>query len=382
MTIRVLAVLEARYVTGAVKPVLEFAREASQPGASPHIEISFLTFLRGEKSNSFTRALETQGLPLDPVWERRAFDFSVLGQLREIVERRKPDIIWTHSVKSHFLIRLAGLHRRAKWVAFHHGYTATALRTHVYNQLDRWSHRGAARLVTVCEHFARQIEARGISPRRLRVQHTPIRPAQPDPDFSRVDFRRQAGLADQSLVLLTVGRLSAEKDQALFLQAAALLRQLDPNFPFQLLILGDGPERGALQTLAVSLNIEPLIIFAGQQDNTAPYYAAADIFVLSSRTEGSPNVLLEAMDAGLAIVATAVGGVPEVVRHEESALLIPAADPVALAQAILRLSREPELRARLVAAGKKLVDQNSPQQYFQRVAGMFTEVMLEERPAS
>lgn len=379
MTIRVMVVLEARYVTGAVKPVFEFAREAARREAFPRIELSVLTFMRNETANSFTRAVEAEGLPLDVIPEKRAFDPSILRQLREIVARRKPDIIWTHSVKSHFLIRLAGLHREAKWIAFHHGYTSTALRTRLYNQLDRWSHKGADRLVTVCDAFAQMLEKRGISRSKLRVQHSPIRPVPPHPSFSAAAARLELGLDPESKIVLSVGRLSGEKNQALLLRAVARVHELAPTLPLRLLIVGDGPERASLNILAATLGVSSIVTFAGHQNRPESFYRASDIFVLSSRTEGSPNVLLEAMDAGLAIVATTVGGVPEMVGHEQSALLVPSEDQEAMARAILRLLEDPNLRSRLVAAGKQVLSKHTPEEYFRSVSRIFEEILNPSR---
>src|SRR5579859_5234555 len=132
--IRILSILEAASVTGPAKAVLEFAREAGHPDAQPKIELSLLTFLRGNVDNAFIETVRDRGLPLDVVSEKGRFDFGVIPQLRQVVARRKPHIIWTNSVKSHFLIRWSGLHRKARWVAFHHGYTTTDWRARSYNQ--------------------------------------------------------------------------------------------------------------------------------------------------------------------------------------------------------------------------------------------------------
>lgn len=375
MTIRVLVLLEARTVTGAVKPIFEFSREAAKPGASPRIHLSVLTFLRNESGNTFTRAVEAEGLPLDTVVEKYPLDPGVIAQLRAIVARRKPDIIWTNSVKSHFLTRLAGLHRQAKWVAFHHGYTTTAVRTRLYNQLDRWSHLGADRLVTVCDHFARLLERHGVKRRRLRVQHSPIRSCGVRHTGPSPAFREQLGIDAGVFVVLTVGRLSHEKNQALLMRALSRALQLDHSLPLLAIIVGDGPERAPLESLAAALGVSQSVRFAGHQNDTGPYYRSADIFVLPSRTEGSPNVLLEAIDAGLPIVATAVGGVPEVVTHEQSALLVPSGDDEAMAQAIVRMVRNPDLRNNLIETSRQVLDRQSPEQYFRNVSQIFEEVL-------
>src|SRR5207248_7230096 len=115
---------------------------------------------------------------------------------------------------------------------------------------------------------------------------------------------------------------------------------------------------------AAQSGIGQRIIFAGQVTDVRPFYAMSDAFVLPSHTEGSPNVLLEAMAARVPIVATAVGGVPEIVENEESALLVPANDPAALAAAIVRLLTDADLGRRLTMNAAETVSKNhSPEEY-------------------
>ena len=140
--------------------------------------------------------------------------------------------------------------------------------------------------------------------------------------------------------MLSVGRLSKEKGQDGLLRAFATV-EAEPK---RLLLLGDGPELEPLRALACELKIQNAVSFPGLQSNVRPYYELADVFVLSSHSEGSPNVLLEAMDAGVPVVATAVGGVPELVTNEVDALLVPDRDVAALAKAITRVLGDEALR--------------------------------------
>ena len=96
------------------------------------------------------------------------------ASLRRIVEQRAPNIVQTHNVKSHFLMRQSGLWRRQPWVAFHHGYTTTDLKMRVYNQLDRWSLRAAHCIITVSHAFARELARAGVPPERICVLHNSV----------------------------------------------------------------------------------------------------------------------------------------------------------------------------------------------------------------
>ncbi|HZP24859.1 MAG TPA: glycosyltransferase [Terriglobales bacterium] len=375
-TLKVLVFLEASNVAGAVKPILEFAREAAAGKGDRDLSLTLALYARSGQESKLTDYLRELGIPVEIIAERHTFDLQVIPQLRELQRKLQPDIVWTNNTKSHFLVRLSGLHRSCEWIAFHHGYTKEARRTRVYNELDRWSLPRARRVVTVCNDFARQLESKGVPADRIRVVRNPIRVSPSVGEAERARLRAQLGVDDAG-VLLSVGRLSREKGHADLLRAMQKLCSSSPGPRSRLVIVGDGPERGALQALCFTLKLEHCVTFTGHQADVGPYYAIADIFVLPSHSEGSPNVLLEALAAELPIVATAVGGVPEVLSNELDALLVPSQAPEALANAITRLLQEPQLRQRLIANGKAVVAKHDPQAYFRNVLGIFEEVMGE-----
>jgi len=363
--------MEPKTVTGAAKSMLGFCREVNELKAKlpdlREIETSIITFERGAQAgtasevagpspNEFVVAAREMGLDVDIIPERARFDLSVVSALRNVVERRKPDIILTHHVKSHLIIRLSGVWHSYPWVAFHHGYTKTQARERLYNRMDRLSLPKADRVVTVCEAFARELTSRAGVPRgRIHVQHNSIRPERArDPEQAQ-SVRKQFEIAPDEKVVLSIGRLSSEKAHLDLVLAFNLLREINPNFRSKLIIVGDGPERGRLDETVRSFGLADSVRFAGQIRNVLPLYDAADVFALPSHSEGSPFVLLEAMAAKVPIVATAVGGVPEMVTDEESALLSPPGNPHALAAAIARVLGDSQLAKRLTANAYALV---------------------------
>ncbi len=154
----------------------------------------------------------------------------------------------------------------------------------------------------------------------------------PDPR-ARQDIRAELGIPPEAWVVGTVGRLAAEKDPALLLRAAAPLLSDDLHLVFT----GDGPELRSLRGQAMRLASGAFVHILGARRDVHRVLAAFDAFALSSRTEGLPLALLEAMAAGLPIVAPAVGGIPDVVEDGVSALLFPPGDEAALRQAVQRL---------------------------------------------
>jgi glycosyltransferase involved in cell wall biosynthesis len=145
-----------------------------------------------------------------------------------------------------------------------------------------------------------------------------------------------------------VGRLSREKDHQTLLQAVSdlVVGKIDAH----LLLVGDGPERPAIEASIRQLRLAGRVTLTGQVPSAEPYYGAADICVLSSLSEGSPNALLEGMAARVPVVATAVGGIPEIATDQVNALLVPPSDRARMAEALAALATDEGLAARLAAA--------------------------------
>ncbi len=346
--IRVLTAIENKMVTGPARILIDFARGAAQPEAGfPAVRVALVTYQRGTEESLLAAAAREAGLEVFTVPERGRFDTSVLAGLREVVDQYRPDILDSRNVKSHFFIRLLGLHKRYPWVAWNHGYTATNLTDRAYNQLDRWSLRAAFRAVTVCGPFADRLVAQGVRRDNITVLHNFVKPFVRPPEDEIRAARIALGLSEEEAVILAAGRLSREKGHADLITAAAELSRMGDLPPFRVVIVGDGPERGALSRQAEALGIANKVVFAGFQRNMAPYFAMARMLALPSHSEGSPNVVLEAMAAGLPIAATSVGGVPEILEHRTTGLLVPGHDSAALAGALREVLTNPELGQRL-----------------------------------
>lgn len=380
--LRVVAVLEALTVTGPAKNLLRFCRRVRAGGEGPRIEITIASFTRGSSSaaaKDFLAAAAADGIPVDLIPEQGRFDRKAIAGLRAVLGQRKADILQTHAVKSAFLTRFGGLQREYRWLAFHHGYTAEKWFVHLYNQLNRWSLLAADRVVTVCQPFARHLESTGVDPQRLDVLPNAIEAFRPPTAEAVAKVKTQLGLKPGEKVILTIGRLSREKGQADLLRAVQLLRRRQPDWPLRLVLVGDGVDRVMLEALATSLDLKQVCCFAGQQRDVAPYWACADVFALPSHSEGSPNVVLEAMAAGCPIVSTAVGGVPDTVIDEQSALLCPPAQPEILAGKLERLLGDATLAAQLREQASLRLDLFTPEAYERSLRAIYGKVMARQR---
>jgi glycosyltransferase involved in cell wall biosynthesis len=176
-------------------------------------------------------------------------------------------------------------------------------------------------------------------------------------DLARFQPRPEDGRTSDELVVGAVARLSPEKGLDVLLRAAA--RLLDGGRALRVVLAGDGPLRGALERLAGRLGIERSVDFLGEvpYEQVPAVLARLDIFALPSRAEGFGVAALEAQAMELPVAGSNVHGIPDVVEHERTGLLVPPGDPEALAAAIARLAGDPALRAALGRAGRKLVQE-------------------------
>ena len=371
-TIRVLTLIESPTVTGPARNIIEFGKlgVVAEPDL-PAVETMVVTYWRGAGESPVAAAARNAGLLVATILERRRWDTGVIPQLRRIIADYRPDILESRNIKSHFLVRMLGLHKRYPWVAWNHGYTERDWLDRAYSQLDRWSLQAAFRVVTVCRPFAETLERRGVDGRKITILHNFVKPFVPAPTEDVEGLRRSLGVQNQA-VILAVGRLSSEKGHAILLQAAARLEKMNEAPDFRVVVVGDGPEQENLQRLTARLGIGQRIVMAGFQTDVRPYYCLSTLLALPSYSEGSPNVVLEAMAAGLPIAATAAGGVPEILEDGVTALMVPPGDPQAMAEVILRILRDKALASRLAAAARSCAQSKyTPQAYRRSLTGFY-----------
>jgi glycosyltransferase involved in cell wall biosynthesis len=375
-SLRLVSMVEATSVTGPLKPLLMFSRISRQPGvASPGLTHFMLTTRRSSADShpdALSAAAIAAGLSFHTIPERHAGDWRVLRAMAREISGFAPDLIETHDSKSHFLLLLLRLFypsiRDLPWVAFHHGYTQVSRRVQLYQQLDRISLRFATKVNTVCLPFASHLESIGVARDRLQVLTNTVTERTPPPSSEIDALRGSLMLRSDEILILSVGRLSREKGHMDLLSAAASLSGgLRPQV--RILLAGGGPELAALQQQAAGTGIN--VTFLGHVADPWLLYHAADFFVLSSHTEGSPLVMFEAMAAGLPILATAVGGIPEVLTNEDSALLVSPGDTAALAKGMERLAGNELLRHTLGRTARQVLQRYSPEAYANKLWGVY-----------
>ncbi len=213
----------------------------------------------------------------------------------------------------------------------------------------RWSWKRSRAYVAVSSHTRAEMETRlGLPDGAIHVipNGVPIRPGE------RELTRRKLGVEDDDVLILTVGNLRRRKGHAVLLNALAELQRAGCAAPWQLAIAGDGRQRENLTRLTAELGITDRVQLLGHRDDIPDLQAAADIYAMPSYWEGMPLAILEAMIVGKSIVASRVGGIPEMLREGDSGLLVPAGDPRELAGALRQLIEDPARRERLGTAAR------------------------------
>ncbi|MFM8323067.1 MAG: glycosyltransferase [Chloroflexota bacterium] len=241
--------------------------------------------------------------------------------------------------------------------------------------LRRW----ADAIITLDEAMYAEAVSAGFDTQRLLRMNNGIDARDFAPRQPAQAAKAALGLQD-ALVALYAGRLAEQKSLPVLLEALQLAAPACPAL--RLLLLGDGPERPALEAQAAALGLQERVIFAGRQADVRPYLEAADLFVLPSTVEGISNALLEAMAAGLTCLAAAVGGSPEVLHHGRCGRLLPAGDAAAWGQALTELYHDPAQRAALgQAAVRRVLDCYDFAVTGAQVEALYHDLLAGRRPA-
>ena len=208
---------------------------------------------------------------------------------------------------------------------------------------------------------------------RLITIHNSIDPSQVEPSRGRNEIRAELGLDANAPVIGSAGRMVPVKQYDQFLKAAAIMLKQRPDARF--LIAGEGPQLDNLKELAAQLSISEQVLFVGFRSDMPDILSALDIFVISSKHEGIPMVVLEAMILQRAVVSTKVGGMPEIIENDLSGLLVKPSEPQQLASACLELLSDRELAAKIGAAAQKRIETKfSISTQARRVADIYREL--------
>ncbi|MDW6023090.1 glycosyltransferase [Mesorhizobium sp. BAC0120] len=315
------ALIDTAIVSGPGRQLAALADRLSTYG----VRLRVYMFQRvGHPLSPFSAYLERAGIEHVVISETGPFDMSLLSKVGRSLREWKPDIVQTHNYRTTVLAYLLSWgYPDWRWLAFCHGWTNEDWKVRVYNRIDRALLPRADRLVVMSERHRRQFlrDHPEVTVIYNAVLQLPEESDSIDLEHLHLPERPAIGV---------VGRLSHEKGVDVLLAAISRL----PAGSVSLLVAGEGPERLALGRQAVELHIESQVHFLGSVRDVRKLYRQLDAIVLPSRTEGLPNVLLEAVSEDVPVVATRVGAVPEVLTDEASGWIVEPDDAAGLATAI------------------------------------------------
>lgn len=311
-------------------------------------------------------------------------DLIALAGVLAVIRRERPAIVHTHTSKAGFIGRLAArlmgvpavIHQPHGHIFY--GYYSHA-RTTFYIGLERLAARWTDRIITLTERGIEEHLARGIG---RAAQYRAVASGVPTAELRarapvRAAARAALGVPADAFVVVGLGRLVPVKGFDVLVRALPALVAALPTA--QVLLVGDGPERAALEAQAAALGVGDRVRVTGAATDVAPWLAASDVLAAPSRNEGMGRALVEAMALGVPVVAAAVGGIPAVVSDGECGYLVPAEDAAALAHVLIELGLDETLCAKLGAAAVRRAEAFSTGVASAAMRAIYDELAREKR---
>jgi len=293
----------------------------------------FLSFAEGGRCRQFLSTARHHGFEAVALTYDTPRLWSAVREIVGHLERLEADVLCCHGYKANILGRMAARRQKIPVIAVARGWTAESFKVRLYERLDRFHLHWMDKVVCVSEAQAARVRRAGVRPERIRVIYNAIDPTR----FLEPDTRYRAKLLryfrqPRSYVIGAAGRLSPEKGFEVLVRAAERVLREQPDTGF--VLFGEGPERARLQQQINAAGLGQSFILAGFRADLDRFLPHFDLLVLPSYTEGMPNVVLEAFAAGVPVVATTVGGTPEIVEDGVSGYLVPSGDDEAMAERI------------------------------------------------
>jgi len=293
--------------------------------------------------------------------------------LLELCRDLKIDIWHGHDYKSNLIGLLLKRFHKMKLVTTAHGFTRETWRTRLYYHVDNLAMLGYDKVVAVSPKLVDHCARHGVNPDRLTYIPNAIDSAEYQRTRSTANAKTQLGLTQDTCAIGVMGRLSTEKgvDRAIRMMPALIAAH--PHV--ELHLVGDGPERENLERLAEKLGVADAVHFWGWQAQTKQLYEAMDLLLLPSRTEGLPNVVLEAMAMGVPVAATNVGGVSDLLDRGTCGLILPNVEARWADRLAPLLSQPSLLKTYASAAHERVQSAFSFHRRMSRIAGIYDDVM-------
>lgn len=341
-------------IGGPGKTILETHRAIDRARFQLHLGV----FVRhGESGDSpFTAEARRLDMPVHCVRGEYSYDPRMIGRVIDLVKALQIDIVHAHEVKSDVIAYLAARLHAVSIVTTLHGWIRNSLKQRLLVSLDKHIVRGFDRVIAVSRQMEKELLAAGVPSNKLCLVHNAIVVQRYHRTGRRGALAEVIGHAVASPVLATIGRLSPEKGHADLIDAIALVNRGGQRV--SLVLIGDGPERQKLIQRIRAHGLDAFVHIAGYISYPERLLEEVDLMVLPSHTEGLPNAALEALLMEVPVLATRVGGTPEVITDGKTGRLVSARSPDELASGIREFLSSPELWKRMALQGKEMVRMN------------------------
>lgn len=298
--------------------------------------------------------LTSADIPVESLAREPGFHPTLGWKLAQVARRFRADVLHCHHYSPFVYGRIAAAARPGLTVIFtEHGRLSDAPPSPRRRRVNRWLCKGVQELLAVSHDLRAHMLNEGF-PSRLSVVWNGIDPGPPPSADDRARARRRIGVGPSDFVVGTVARLDPVKDLPTLIDAVAHAHVQRSGC--KLVIVGDGVERHRLLAKVEQAGLSEHVIWMGHRNDARTLLPGLDLYANSSISEGVSLTLLEAMAAGVPVLATRVGGTPEVVRHEETGLLCSPRAPLEMSEALRRLEHSPEIRAGFARAGRQRVE--------------------------
>jgi glycosyltransferase involved in cell wall biosynthesis len=338
--------------------------------ASAFAKRGFRVLIACQPGSHLGREARRRGLTVRPVAMHKGVDVRACWRLRRLMQTEDVDLVHTHSSIDAWLAGFAAKSLHLPVVRSRHvSIPVKRRRNFVYNALcDRVISSGEA----ICEVLL----AAGVDPEKIVAIPAGVDTTQFHPSVSGEAVRREFGI--NGPVIGTVAMLRYSKGHRVLLRAMPEILRHEPAVMF--LWIGDGVGRAALHQKVIEAGLQTKVHMAGLREDVPACLAAMDVVVLPSiKSDGVPQAIIQALSMRKPVVASAVGGIPEVIQHQRTGVLVPPNDPQALAEAVVQMLRDPQPAAAWAQAGGQLIDTHYALEHMlDRTAAVYTAVLVEK----
>ena len=317
-----------------------------------------LAYLRGEGDRKFNIGDRARAMELDysEIRESGRFGLGTLRQLSRMIRERRIDVVHAHEYKTDVLAYLLSQrHRDVAFMSTAHGWVTKTRKLALYNRLDLWTLKRFPRVVAVSGATRGRLVEYGVPESRITLIHNAIDEQAWSRQAVGEDARGALGVPREAKLVGTITRLAGEKDLTTFLEVARRVLDVIPEAYF--VIVGEGPQRDEVLADCARLNLNERVIFPGYRSDLPQVYAALDVHLITSLTEGLPNNLLEALSMSVPTVSTRVGGIGEIVEDGANGYLLEPRDVDGLTDRVLRLLQDDVEHRRIGDAGRQTIEQ-------------------------